>query len=561
MTQVSAIGVSKLDFEPYNFHFFAQLDITQVGLRPDQFVPGLLSAIIILVVGFILAYVIAAIVGGILQRTGLERWLASVMSDESSSTSPLQVEKWISGFVFWIVIVFTLVAALQSLQLTTVSIPLQEFLSRLTSALPSFAYALLLAGIAWVSATIVKLIVTRSLRSFGLDRRLQQISAEPGAGQPAISSSIGNILFAIILLLFLPTILTVLGLAVAAQPVLTLLSQGLLVLLNVIGAVAIGFVGWFVARFVGRLVTSLLSTTGLDRLGTNIGFNPGTGGQTLSQIGGTVTYVAILIPTAIAALQVLQIQAISVPAIAMLNQILSALPKIFTAFAILAISFVAGRFIGRLVTSILRGLGFNNILAWVGVAQVPSAAASPNSVRSPSEIAGIVTVGGIVLFGVVTATEVLQLPALTAIVQSLIKIFGQILSSLLVFAVGLYLANLAFNLITNSGSSQSRILGHTARVAIIAFVSAMALRQMGVATDIVNLAFGLLLGAIAVAIALAFGLGGREIAAEQVRDWLANFKQGQLPNAPAASAAQAVPPITNQTQSWPPDENEWTSNE
>jgi len=53
----------------------------------------------------------------------------------------------------------------------------------------------------------------------------------------------------------------------------------------------------------------------------------------------------------------------------------------------------------------------------------------------------------------------------------------------------------------------------------------MALQQMGVATDIVNLAFGLLLGAIAVAIAIAFGLGGRDVASEQIREWLSGFRQ------------------------------------
>jgi hypothetical protein len=66
-------------------------------------------------------------------------------------------------------------------------------------------------------------------------------------------------------------------------------------------------------------------------------------------------------------------------------------------------------------------------------------------------------------------------------------------------------------------------LGQTARIAIIALVTAMALQQMGIASSIVNLAFGLLLGAIAVAIALAFGLGGRDVAGEQVREWLSSF--------------------------------------
>jgi hypothetical protein len=134
------------------------------------------------------------------------------------------------------------------------------------------------------------------------------------------------------------------------------------------------------------------------------------------------------------------------------------------------------------------------------------------------------------LFATVAATNILEIAALTTIVTGILVIAGQILGGLVIFAIGLYLANLAFSLITSSGSRQSRILGQTARIAIIALVSAMALQQMGIASQIVNLAFGLLLGAIAVAIALAFGLGARDIAATQVREWLDSFKQDRPPD-------------------------------
>jgi hypothetical protein len=114
-------------------------------------------------------------------------------------------------------------------------------------------------------------------------------------------------------------------------------------------------------------------------------------------------------------------------------------------------------------------------------------------------------------------------------VSALLAIFARILAGLVVFAVGLYLANLAFNLINSSGSSQARLLAQAARIAIIALVAAMALQQMGIASSIVNLAFGLLLGAIAVALALAFGLGGREVAGKQLEEWLAGWKRQDPP--------------------------------
>lgn len=76
-----------------------------------------------------------------------------------------------------------------------------------------------------------------------------------------------------------------------------------------------------------------------------------------------------------------------------------------------------------------------------------------------------------------------------------------------------------------SSGSQAQLLARTSRVAIAIFTGAMALQQIGVAPSIVNLAFGLLLGSLAVAGAVAFGLGGREVAAEQLREWIRSNKQ------------------------------------
>jgi len=245
----------------------------------------------------------------------------------------------------------------------------------------------------------------------------------------------------------------------------------------------------------------------------------------------------ILIPTAIAALNALKIEAISQPAISMLTQILNAIPQIFTAVAILGIAYVIGQFVSEILTNVLTGIGFDNIFQWLGVGSISTPVAPPTEFdatevfdvpppsRTPSEVLGVVAWVGIVLFGAIAATDVLQIPALNSIIAGVTVIAGKIIYGLVVFAIGLYLANLAFSIISSSGNRQANIVGQAARISIIALVTAMALQQMGIASDIVNLAFGLLLGAIAVAIALAFGLGGRDIAAEQVRSWLASFQE------------------------------------
>jgi hypothetical protein len=508
-------------------------------------IENLLWAVGILLIGLIVSALVSSVVGGLLKKTTIDNRLAAWITGrpEGGAGAP-QVEKWISAAVFWIIFIFFLVAFFNRLNLTAVSQPLNTFLNQITGFLPRLAAALIWLGIAWVLATVAKMAVSRLMRTFSVDERLNQEVGAASSERPLLlSDTVANALYWFIFLLFLPLILEALQLQQALLPVNNLLNQILAAIPKILEAVLIGFVGWLLAMVVRRIVTNLLAAAGADGLGARFGISRTSGGQSLSWIVGTIVYVLILIPTAIAALNALDIQAISQPAVAMLNDILSAVPKIFTAALILALAYILGRWVGDLVTNILRGIGFNNVFSWLGVQPKQPLRLTPSSsdpdatilqepevpTRTPSEFVGIVVQVGILLFAVVAATDVLGIPALTAIVSGIVLVAGRVLSGLVVFAIGLYLANLAFSLIASSGTRQARLLGQAARIAIIAFVAALALQQMGIGSDIVNLAFGLLLGAIAVGIALAFGLGGREIAADQIREWLASFKQDKTP--------------------------------
>jgi hypothetical protein len=319
-----------------------------------------------------------------------------------------------------------------------------------------------------------------------------------------------------------------------------MLNQVLFILPNILAAILIAAAGWVIAQIVRRIVTNLLIAVGTDRLGRRFGLGDAANGQSLSSIIGTVVYVLILIPIAIAALNSLKIEAISVPAIEMLSRILNIIPQLFAAAVILAVAYVIGRFVSDLVTSVLTSFGFNRLFYWLGLQSTPPHeetvvgtdpqvrvvdTTSSSTTRTPSEIVGIIAFVGIMLFAIVTATDILQLTSLTLILEQIILIAGRVLIGVVIFAVGLYFANLAHRLVLSSGTGNSKLLAQAARVAIIIFVGAMALQQMGIGSDIVNLAFGLLLGAIAVAVAISFGLGGRDIAAEKIRETLSKVQQ------------------------------------
>ncbi|WOD38800.1 mechanosensitive ion channel [Nodosilinea sp. E11] len=521
---------------------FLQGAFAQLGL----FLPSLIGAIALLLLGWIVATIVALVVRKLLQQTNLDNRLANwAMGREADR--PIAVEKWVSTLVYWVIFLFAIVASLNALNLGGVSAPLNNFLSQIFLYLPRIGGALLLLGIAWLAATLVRSLVINGLGRFNLDDRLaQQTGLEQGSSPVVLNETIGNVLYWFILLLFIPLVLSALQLPGLLAPVEGLINSFLQAIPRIVTAGIVLVIGWVIARIVRGVVTNLLLAAGADQLGARMGLRTGSPGVTssglsLSSLAGTLAYVLVLIPAVVAALNELNIDAISAPAILMLERVLTAIPQIIMAGVVIAAAYFVGRIVADLVTSLLRGAGFDGIMGILGLPELnlgtgatvqPGLDAEGRPIasvqtpgRTPSELVGIVTLVAIVLFGAVTATEILNFAGLTDIVRAILRVGARVLSGVVVFAVGLYLANLAFRLVNAMGTGQAKVLAQAARIAILIFVGAMALQQMGVAPDIVNLAFGLLLGAIAVAIAIAFGLGGRDVAADQLRQWMADFRQ------------------------------------
>lgn len=537
----------------------------------QTWVPNLLAALAILVVGWLIAFGVAAAVRAVLSRTRLDDRLAGALSGHRSADR-VNSEGWVSAAVFWLIMAFVLVAFFQALNLTVITVPLNRMLGQLFGFLPNLLGALLLLGIAWLLATVLRMVVSRALKAMNIDRRVgEQVRDEarsargsedlaallqqdpttgatisgsgisrprattPPAGSAIqgtpLSDTLAGAVYWLVFLLFLPAILDTLQLQGILEPVQALLNKVLAYLPNILAAAVILAVGWFVARIVRRIVSNLAAAVGVDRVGERVGLSQALGSQSLSGLLGLVVYVLILVPVLIAGLNALQIEAITAPASQMLSSFLTALPNIFAAALVLTIAFVVGKIIAGLATNLVRGLGFDRLVGRMGLsvpraaqatATTPEArqAAQAAGSSTPSDWVGTFVLVGVMLFATTAALNLLGFATLTALVSEFTVLIGRILLGLVIFAVGLMLAGAAARAIVSSGAGQAGLLALTARVAIIALAGAMALRQMGLANEIINLAFGLTLGAIAVAFALAFGLGAREAAGREAERWI-----------------------------------------
>lgn len=483
--------------------------------------PRIIAVLLILLIGWIVAKIAAALARRLLHWVKLDERLAKGL--EGAGEKPTSVENLIVQVIYYLILFIAILAALNALGLTQITVLFNAMFTTIFAYLPRVAYALVLAVIAWFVARILRAIVTRALFRVGVDKRV----SEPAGMAPApISSAIGEAVYWLVWLLFLPAILSVLGLTGILLPIEAMLTTLLGVLPSLLAAAIIIIVGLFIARILQRIVASALHAFGVDALSERVGVSRYLGKPNLSGLIGYLVYVIVLIPVIIAALNVTGLTFLAAPLSAMLNQILLAIPKLFVAAAVLAVAFLVGRVIADVVTTLLTNAGFDTLVARLSLGEVSEA---PRT--SPSRLVGWVVLAVIMLFGALAATSMIGWTAMVIILEAFIAFLARLLVGLIILVIGVYLANLATRLILSTGLEQKRVLALLARVAIIVFAVAMALDQLGVANDIVNMAFGLILAGAALAAALAFGLGGQDVA-----------KYGLVRMVKNAEASLATPP-------------------
>jgi len=477
-------------------------EITQVV---GAFIPNLVGALIILVIGLIIAWIVSAVVRAILRRTTLDDRIARWISGEEDKEKPMEVEEPVGKVVFWLIMIFVLIAFFEALGLTAITQPLNRLLNTIFAYIPQILGAAVLLLLAWIIASAVRWLVVRGLGALNLDKRLGDSAGVEEERMP-VTKSIGDALYWLIFLLFLPAVLTALDLQGLLLPVQGMVDTVLGFIPNLFAAGLLLLVGWFVAKLVQRIVTNLLVAAGLDRLSERVGLKSAIGEQSLSGLVGLLLYILILIPIIIASLNALQLEALTAPASNMLNEFLSALPNIFAAALLLIITYVIARLVAALVSTLLAGVGFDAVLVRIGLVRDEPGEGQ----RTPSEAVGYLVLVVIMLFASIEAAALVGFGELATLLAGLTVFLWRVVLGLVIFAIGLWLGNLAGKAIEAGQSANAKLLALVARVAIWILAGAMALSQLGLGSEIVNLAFGLTLGAVAIAVALAFGLGGRD---------------------------------------------------
>ena len=388
---------------------------------------------------------------------------------------------------------------------------------------PKILIAILILIATWIVARAVKWVIQKAI-----DRTPALRKHMTGGPDETVGHQLGTIAKLIIWLVGIMAALQFLGLGQILAPINELVNEIFAFLPHLIAAGLIFFVGLVVARIVKRLVETVLVAANVDGLLARVGIGstegtvrsdpnavppgaaPAATRASIARAAGVLVYALIIIPVAIAALQALEISSIAGPATAMLNEILAAIPRLLAAALWIGIAFVAARFLKTIIEAILPPTGFDDAVRSTGV--LPATA-------FPSRIVANIAMVAIILAASIEAAKQLGGGTIAIFLAQVTELGGKVIFGTLIIVVGIFLARIIANLV-GSGTGEGGFAQTLVRYAIIALFTAIGLTFMGLADQIVILAFGLILGSAAVAAALAFGLGGRDAAGRVAERWL-----------------------------------------
>lgn len=532
-----------------------------------QRLPTLGAALGILVGGWLAAYVVQKMVHAGLRRTTIDDVVARLLGFETGGDHGDRVERTVAKAIYYVLVTFVLVAFFSYLQIEAVTQPLVSVLNELGSAVPNLLKAFALGFGGFLLAKGIRRLLLAVLERVGFERRIHALTGEePPASEEKkgtkkkdkrteqpISTLLADIAYWFILVVVAIPVFEALQISVLAGPMASALGTITTYLPKIGGAVVLLVVGYVVSRMVRAIVAGVLDRVGVDRALVRVGLGSVTKDQPLSQILGTLAMVFVLLQFAISAVGRLELEEISVPLRRMLESIYGYLPKLLVGALLVAVGVFVGRLAGNLASRLLAALGFNSLIAHVGLYKIDATAkeqedeskrlvtdrihemeegsatrapvegedallASRGSrgVKTPSDVGGVVVGTLVVLLFLRQALDTMDLNGLQGLLDELLAFVPHAFVALVVLGAGLWGGRWVHQRVDElTRGSNDRVLGHLGSLghfAVVAFAAMVALQQVGVGRQLIAIAFGSILGAVCLAAALAFGLGGREVA-------------------------------------------------
>jgi hypothetical protein len=203
----------------------------------------------------------------------------------------------------------------------------------------------------------------------------------------------------------------------------------------------------------------------------------------------------------------------------MLTKIMAYLPILLGALVILIVGWIVAKIIRSIVNGVLKVVRFDVLADKAGISEVLRK--GDLKITSRQVVSGLVY-WLVIIMVLVMAANALGLPKASDMLSSLFAYVPKVIAALLVLVVAMFLANFVSGIVQtvagNSKLPKPQLLAGISRWAIIIFALTISLAQLGIAPLLVTATFNIILGGVVLALALAFGLGGKDAAARYLEE-------------------------------------------
>lgn len=447
----------------------------------------------------------------------INRYFAKLMG----RTEPLfNLERLMARVFFVVALLAVFSIAAQYAQLDKTVDVFNQIFERLGDIGRLVFNALFPLALALVFAFLAKAGVLWLGTKLNLDQHLGQRLDAGDAVSFGITKGISEIAYGAVFLYFVPEILKGIGLNELSGPITKMFEDVVAFFPRFVVAGVIVFIFWLVAKLIRQVVEGILVSFGVDTVTQKIFGENALGSLKLSKLIPTLIYVIIITSAVIQALQKLKLEKITAPVSALLNSAMQGLPTLVFAIFLVLVAVYFGGLLSKFVSSLLKDIGFDNIYTKLGLSEIKTGA------KTPSQIIGFLAAATLVIVMATQALNILGLQNLSAILNTLIFKFWDVMVAVLVFGVGLYVAKNVSSWVEHTTQEQyGKFLSLVVKVVIIVLSGTMALQQIGIADEIVKIAFALGMGSIALGFAIAVGLGSKDVAGEITKDFVSKLRK------------------------------------
>ena len=371
---------------------------------------------------------------------------------------------------------------------------------------PKLISAAIIIVITIIVAMIVRAVIAKGIDATGLGKKANS-TAEPGA--KTLGFNLGTAAYWVIILIGMIQALTKLDMTTIVDPLNEMLGQIMAYLPKIVAAVIVFGVFMIVANVVRQAIKSVLIFA--DPMPAKFGL--ASDNVNVSGITATVASSMIAIIGGIAALKVLDIRAISDPAIGLLEDVFGVIPNILVAGIIMGLFVFIARFVSGLARKTLPNFGVDAAVAELGILK-----GADRGMTASGLIASAASFF-IVLLGLIQALRVLNFEALTSALNIVLEMGGQIAFGAIIIFAGVFLARMITGLMASAGSGATDVAAGLVKWVIIILSVILGISRMGLDPTggefILNVAEYFVIGGAAAA-AIAFGWGGKDWAAAQL---------------------------------------------